>query len=415
MMDTLKVLFVWDDSDIQSVDLSNPEGGNIGVGGTDFLFGSIPHELGKRSLGKISVLHRHASNTLSPLVTDIVPAKGEGLAEALKNLAKDFDLIVARASDQLASLIEGLPTSTRVIAWAHNHLRGPMLNWLGQEPRVVAIVNVGREQMLLTRLSRSYGKSTWIDNPVYETPWAGDVVRGCRAVYMGALVPSKGFLSLAKMWPAIKKAVPHAELDVIGSIDLYGAASKSDRQYLQKIHDHLDYESGRSGVHFHGKLGAEKSNVLNHALVGLPNPTGFTETSCLSALEMSVAGLAIVAPKRWGFCDTVNPQYSGILAMNRASYVESVVSLLSNPESTQRLGLSGRAWVMEHFSHDRICSEWQSLFQNIDNGRSWRKPCPDHPTGHYPHGFLYKHDILGPYTQSLRDLADKVVGWSLKH
>ena len=414
-MNTLKILFVWNDSDINNVDLRNPELGNIGVGGTDFLFGSIPHELGKRGLGKISVLHENASNILSPLVTSIVTPEGKGIVETLKNVAGDFDLIVTRASDQLGSLIEGLPASTRVIAWAHNHLRGPMLNWLGREPRVVAIVNVGREQMLLTRLSQSYAKSTWIDNPVYETPLAGDAVRGCRAVYMGALVPSKGFLGLAKMWPIIKKAVPHAELDVIGSTDLYGAASKSDNQYLQKIHDHLDYKSGHSGVHFHGKLGAEKSNILNRALVGLPNPTGFTETSCLSALEMSAAGLAIVAPRRWGFCDTVSPQYSGILAKNKASYVQSVVSLLSNPESTQRLGLSGRSWVISHFSHDRICAEWQLLFQNLLDGRSWRKPSPNHPTGLYPHGFLYKHNIFGPYSQQLRDVADKLVGWSLKH
>ncbi len=411
MMNPPKVLFVWDDRDISNVDLGNPEGGNIGIGGTDFLFGSIPHELGKRQAGKIAVLHQISSNTLSPWVDSIVVPQGSTIPETLKAIAGQFDLIVARPGDLLIKLMDVLPPTARVIAWSHNHARGPMLKWLGLEPRIAAVVNVGREQMLLTRFSESYAKSTWIDNPVYEPPTAGDTARTCRAVYMGALVPSKGFLQLAKVWPSIKKAVPQAELDVIGSVDLYGAASKADRLYLQKIHQHLGQASGTSGVHFHGKLGSEKYAVLNKALVGLPNPTGFTETSCLSALEMSSCGLAIVAPQRWGFCDTVSPQYSGVLAPDMAKYVRAVVSLLSNPASTQQLGQSGKTWVAKNFSYEKICGEWQVLFQSLLNGRPLRQPEPKQPTGIYPHGLLYRHNVPPP----LRDMADKIVGWRLKH
>ncbi|RZL01957.1 MAG: glycosyltransferase [Rubrivivax sp.] len=414
MMNPAKVLFVWDDKDISNAKLGAPEGGNIGIGGTDFLFGSIPHELGKRQAGKIAVLHQTPSNQLSPWVEDIVVPPGGTILATLKEVAGRFDLIVARPGDQLVQMMDVLPPSARVIAWSHNHSRGPMLKWLGLEPRIAAVVNVGREQMLLTRFSESYAKSTWIDNPVYAPPSGDEAVRTCRAVYMGALVPGKGFLHLAKLWPRIRQAVPQAELDVIGSADLYGAASKSDQQYLQKIHQHLGHDAAKSGVRFHGKLGSEKYAVLHKALVGLPNPTGFTETSCLSALEMSSCGLAIVAPQRWGFCDTVHPQHSGILAPDDETYVRSVVSLLSNPASTQKLGHSGKAWVAHHFSHEKISGEWQTLFQSLLTGRPLRQPEPTQPTGVYPHGFLYRHNVLGPYSQALRDVADKLVGWRLK-
>ncbi|MBI5925432.1 MAG: glycosyltransferase family 4 protein [Aquabacterium sp.] len=339
--------------------------------------------------------------------------QGASLAETLKSVAGDFDFIVARPGDQLVQLMKVLPSNVRVIAWAHNHLRGPMLKWLGRERRVVAVVNVGREQMLLTRLSACYAKSTWIDNPVYEAESTDGERRGCRAVYMGALVPSKGFLSLAKMWPAIKEAVPDAQLDVIGSVDLYGAGS-GGVGYIEKVRHHLGHNIEDAGVCFHGKLGVQKADVMNQALVGLPNPTGFTETSCLSALEMSSAGLALVVPHRWGYCDTVNPAQSGVFASGGRSYVRSVAALLNNPDSARRIGATGRQWVSDNFSYDRICQEWQGLFQRLLEGKALRKQAPTYPTGRYPHGLLYRFDFLGPYAQPLVDVTDKVVGWNMR-
>lgn len=409
-----RVLFVWDDGDVHGADLSSPELGNVGVGGTDFLFGSIPHELSRRGVAHVSVLHANGNNRLSTLVSDIVPPDGVTLNAHLAQVSITFDFVVMRPGAKMVEWVQALPPQVRVIAWAHNHLRAGMLTWLGAERRVVAVVNVGREQLSLTRLSACYAKSTWIDNPVYPEMAQAGATRTCRAVYMGALVPAKGFLALARMWPAIKDLAPQAELDVIGSADLYGAVSASGQRYIDKVHQALGREPQRLGVHFLGRLGVEKSGVLAGALVGLPNPTGFTETSCLSALEMSSAGLALVVPHRWGYCDTVNPRLSGVYATSRQAYVQKVAALLNQPERAKALGESGRQWVSEHFSYDNVCAEWQALFERLTSGQERWKPRPVRPKGRYPHAMLYRLGVLGRAGQPVVDMADKLVGWSLR-
>ncbi len=413
-MKTPRLLFVWDDGDVHGADLSSPGLGNVGVGGTDFLFGSIPHELGRRGLAEVSVLHTSHSNRLSPLVESIVPPEGVTLKAHLAQIAVAFDFVVMRPGAKMIDWVQALPPATRVIAWAHNHLRGSMLAWLGAERRVVAVVNVGSEQLSLTRLSACYAKSTWIDNPVYAETAQPGITRTCRAVYMGALVPAKGFLALARMWPAIKDLAPQAELDVIGSADLYGAVSAPGQRYVDKVNQALGHDPRRLGVNFLGRLGVEKSKVLAGALVGLPNPTGFTETSCLSALEMSSAGLALVVPQRWGYCDTVNPKLSGVYATSRQAYVRKVAALLNQPERAMALGDSGRKWVSEHFSYDSVCAEWQALFDCLMSGQERWKPRPVRPRGRYPHAALYRLGVLGRAGQPVVDMADKLVGWSLR-
>ncbi len=415
MVNVPRALFIWDDRDLQGVGLENPPGGNVGVGGTDFLFASIPHELGQRGLSQVAVLHQDASNRLSPCVESIVVPEGQTFADTLRDVAHRFDVIVGRPSELLQQCTQALPGNARVVAWAHNHLRGPMLSWLGSDPRIVAVVNVGREQMLLTRLSAAYPKSTWIDNPVYDTPSVAlDAPRRCRAVYMGALVASKGFHALAKVWPRIKAAVPEAELDVIGSADLYGGDPAAGQAYVDQLHRHLGGDAAKMGVRFHGKLGIEKNDVLRQALVGLPNPTGFTETSCLSALEMSSAGLAIVAPQRWGFCDTVSPEHSGVLAPHTEAYVNAVIDLLSHPAKARELGASGREWVAQRFSYAEMAVQWQTLFVQLLGAGLLKRACPEHPTGVYPHGWLYRCDFLGTRAQAVLDVADKAVGWQMR-
>jgi glycosyltransferase involved in cell wall biosynthesis len=414
-MGAQRILFLWDDREVEGADLSRPEQGNVGVGGTDFLFSSVPHELAKTCPGQIAVLHTNAANRLSPLIQEVLVPPGGRIDETLKWAAAEFDLIVARPSESMMQWVAGLPASARVVAWAHNHLRGRMLNWLGHEPRIVAVVNVGREQMLLTRLSAAYGKSTWIDNPVYSSPACAVVDRAPRAVYMGALVSSKGFHRLARLWPRIRQAVPEAGLDVIGSTDLYGASGAVGERYMARIQQCLQPDAQSLGVTFHGKLGVSKHEVMSRALVGLPNPTGFTETSCLTALEMSSAGLAIVAPRRWGFCDTVSPLHSGRLTGSDAAYVRAVVRLLRDPAGTQALGQSGRQWVAEQFAYACICERWFELFDALGSRRAvGRQAVPRHPTGRYPHGLLYRFDFLGARAQALIDVSDKLVGWGLR-
>src|SRR5581483_6078032 len=119
-------------------------------------------------------------------------------------------------------------------------------------------------------------------------------------------VPQKGFHRLAKLWPRIRRAFPDAQLDVVGSSHVYhadqplGPLGVAAPSYEKRLVRYLGKEPARHGVVFHGKLGREKYDVMSRALIGLPNPTGFTECCPASVVEMSQWGAAVVAVRQWG-------------------------------------------------------------------------------------------------------------------
>ena len=58
-------------------------------------------------------------------------------------------------------------------------------------------------------------------------------------------------------------------------------------------------------VHFLGVLGEEKNDLLLKCRVGVPNPSGNTETFGFTAIEMQSMGCNITTMKCSGYLDTV--------------------------------------------------------------------------------------------------------------
>src|SRR6202035_206908 len=121
------------------------------------------------------------------------------------------------------------------------------------------VVYVGREQCALAAGAPCHYKSTYIVPGFYVTPRSnGSNVKERRAVYVGSLVPQKGFHRLARLWPRIRRACPTAELDVIGSSRAYqpneqmGALGVASRSYENLILRYLRNDPAKYGVIFHG-------------------------------------------------------------------------------------------------------------------------------------------------------------------
>ena len=164
------------------------------------------------------------------------------------------------------------------------------------------------------------------------------------------------------MWPHVLKEVPEAELYVIGSGKVYdshaslGKLGIACKEYEDVFSPYL-IKDGKliPSVHFLGRMGAEKEDILLRTKVGVPNPTGITETFCLSAVEMQILGARIATIKAPGYLDTVK---DGILYRRPKQLVKSIVSLLKDNSSNYEKAIR---YFESEFSQNTILRQWENL------------------------------------------------------
>jgi glycosyltransferase involved in cell wall biosynthesis len=366
------IAFLLDDSSVHNVDLSDPTLGNPAIGGTEYCFVALAHELASRGMAKVTLFHRNRANSYPETVTvvpvDDYPAGLRGLL----NQTEPIDCIIVRGHDSLVAggVIEAIPDRIPVIAWTHNHLRSATLSYFARCEKIKRVVYVGREQCALAAGAPCHYKATYIANGYYP-PRSSDAKKEKRAVYVGSLVPAKGFHQVARLWPRIRRACPTAELDVIGSSRVYfhdqqlGTLGLTSPSYEKLILWYLQNDPAKYGVVFHGKMGVEKYDVISRAMVGLPNPMGFTECCPGSVVEMSACGAAVVAQRRWGMCDTVLNEVTGYLCQDDREYVSRVISLFANPGTARSMGAAGRRFAKDSFSYAVACEQWAQLLQEV--------------------------------------------------
>ena len=220
----------------------------------------------------------------------------------------------------------------------------------------------------LYRDHKIYHKTTYIYNCV-PSGNAREMVRSAPyhsrrnvVVYVGSLVPFKGFHLLAQAWPQIIEEVPDAEMYVIGSGKLYDKNSQlgewgvAEESYEKSFMPFLT-QSGKiiPSVHFMGVMGEDKKEILLKSKVGVPNPSGITETFCLSAVEMQMHGCRIATINYPGYLDTVR---NGKLFGRRGNLAEVVVELLKSSDNEYDKSMD---YFEEKFSYDSVISRWEEL------------------------------------------------------
>lgn len=372
----MKIGFYLENSGIPEIDLSRPSLGNPGCGGTEYLFAALSFHLaaaGGRDHRPI-VFANHAERLPDNLtcfpVTDVLEA-----ARRAKNEGCGLFVYRPRRHPQteFLALIDRLQLP--VVAWTHVTPTEPHLRALAESPHVKAVVCVGREQHDLAWDTPIWPKLTCIANSFDVDGFRlanPPATEPGLVVYLGALVPQKGFHVLAKAWPCILRRHPKARLAVVGSGTLYGEArlgpwNVAAPDYEALFAPHLAGPDGRPhpSVSFLGKLGLEKKDILYRASVGVPNPSGYTENCPGSALEFQACGTAVVSAAAYGLLDTVRHGETGLLGRGENDLVNNVCALLDDPVRAETLGQNGIRFIRETFDVGTITPAWIDLFERL--------------------------------------------------
>lgn len=371
-MKVMKVAFYVNNSQFLQVDCRKVVDGNPGIGGTWHLFLIVASQLALRNNGLDVVLYVQNNNGLLPEGPTIVEVKDN--VEALELADKSgIDYIVLNlyrfpwTSFDFGRLISKL----KIVVWCHNFASNKELVSLARNKRVYKIINVSREQMDLYLDHEAHSKMEYIFNCV---PFPSEDIESAKmnpfglrkhiVTYMGSLVTQKRFHVLASIWPDILKEVPDAELYVIGNgrvhdsnvqLGKYGIATAD---YEALFMPYLTDSKGSimNSVHFMGNMGIEKNKILQNTKVGVPNPTGLTETFCLCAVEMQSMGAVVTAMKSPGYFDTF---LNGVLVENKKSLKKSIIKLLLTDGGYEDCNEK----LQQLFSVNSSVKKWESLFQ----------------------------------------------------
>jgi glycosyltransferase involved in cell wall biosynthesis len=369
-----KVAFYFDNSRISQVDCRDIESGNPGIGGTEYLFLLISTLLTKRD-NNIDITVFNTSKGWIPecLKVQIFTSINDAYVYADDH---GYDYFVFRP--QIGETFEeelkysSFHGKTKLIPWCHNFLTYKQLSLYSKSDMIARIICVGREQMDLYMDLPAYNKSDYIYNcfDIDE-----DTIAAVRnnsfserkniVTYIGSIVPAKGFHILAKAWPQIEKSVPDAQLYVIGSGQLYdrdavmGSFNIAENTYESMFMRYLtNGEKINENVHFMGIMGKEKESILLKTKVGVPNPSGNTETFGLTALEFQSNGAKVITKKCAGYMDTV---FNGNLYSDEKNIAKLIINALKSKD------LDYESFVKKNdaiFSQDMVIKQWEKLFKD---------------------------------------------------
>lgn len=368
---------------LDGVDLSTPYVSNPGIGGTQYCFLLLGYYLLEYYSEEIEITYY--SNNQCILFKNTQNKIVDGLLHAiyLSETNGDDFLIIPQLSYDEFLLMKG--TDHPIIVWAHNYMLNDDANLISSLSCVKSVVFVGRQQYDRYIDHDIIKKSTYIYNMLNDS--VGDVAVNAGSktvVYMGALIPSKGFHLLARIWKDILKECPIAKLQVIGRGSLYsrnevlGAYGLAEKSYEEFFLSYITDCDGKilPSVKFLGILGEEKYQIFKDAAVGVLNPSARTETFGMGVIEMAFCKLPVVTLYKNGFPDTVINNHTGILARNLNGIKKAIVYLLNTPDKRLLMGSAAKSFANE-FSPLYVTKKWMNLFKILCENNRLQYLSPD--------------------------------------
>jgi glycosyltransferase involved in cell wall biosynthesis len=162
--------------------------------------------------------------------------------------------------------------------------------------------------------------------------------------FVGRLTRDKGLPELIQAFDRILVAEPAAHLLLVGWFD--AAEDALDAELRSRILNH-------PRIHCTGFVSDSAPYYRAMDVMVLPTwREGFPN----AVLEASATGIPVVTTESTGARDAVAPEVTGLLIPSgypEAIY-ESVIKLLRDPERRFHMGRAARAWVVEHYSEERV-------------------------------------------------------------
>lgn len=376
----MKVAFYLFNGSLGNVNWSTVEESNPGVGGTEYLFVLNAYLLSKRREFEV-ILYAEEANQFPQglhVVSDL-----DAHSAIIDAANKKVDFFVIKEFDYLVNekVLENLPSSIGLVLWTHIFVTVKRLNYYAHIANLKSIIMVGREQLDLYRGHPLFEKMDYIYNGCMfpsksllstKLPPVSD--RENIVTYIGSLVPFKGFHVLAKAWPIILKSVPDAQLYVIGTGKLYDRNARLGRygiaseEYENEFMKFLTDNDGKilPSVHFMGRLGLEKNDILKKTKVGVPNPLSKTETFGLGAIEMQTMGCCVVTSRSCGYLDTVVHKKNLYRFPWAICLASKVIKNLRSPNFNFDQAYDD---MKSKFDAHDIAKQWTLLFYNLSQGK----------------------------------------------
>ena len=352
-----------------SVDASHIEKGNPGVGGTPFCMLELAVYLHDTRRYNVTILAVREYR-LKQGIRFFQIERDSDICNVVEELKTDILILSQFNNRNLEVKIAKL--KCKVVIWSHNYIFSHFCNFITNTPQIVCNVFVGKQLYDRYIDDDVIKKSTFIYN-MYSDKFP-DIKREDdhkTVVYMGALIPGKGFLELCSIWKKVLNRIPEAKLLVMGSGKLYGEAELgklgiASTKYEQLLEKYILDTQGNiiPSVRFLGVVGEGKEEIFRKASVGIVNPSGRTETFGMGVVEMGEARLPVVTIGKNGYFDTVQSGKSGILSKSLDTMADDIVKLLTDHSLNKKMGDEAKR-NNQRFLPSVIGPQWDVLLEDI--------------------------------------------------
>ena len=270
--------------------------------------------------------------------------------------------------------------SKKYIIWMHNTPSYEWLSKFGSNEGIYRLIAVSDSQRLKLSHTKVFKKIIAMPHTVEVThKFKKDYKIKNQVLYIGALVPSKGFHLLSKIWPSIFIKYPDWILKVLGGANLYfDLDKKKDADIYKYENNFLSYVGGsyqkakKYGIIFEGSIPKKKLllEILKSELIVVnPNVKDSFETFCISAAEGLVLGKPILGGNRGSLPEVIKHNVGGLLHNNNTEFKKNLSSMIENKNLRYQLGKRGQKNYLFNFNNKKIIKRWKDLLnkKNIKN------------------------------------------------
>ena len=356
----------------QKLDLSRPDCHAYGIGGTQYEFVLLQYYLSQDPKYQVYVYHTSENQYAHGVISRKVASHADML-EQVK--ADQIDVLIVQQAATKEEYEAYGTVDAAVVIWAHNNIDYEGCRGICQTDNIKRVVFVSHEQYDGYIDDDVIRKGCYIYN-MYIRPDAqvNRQVSEHTVSFMGALVPWKGFHLLAQVWKDILAEVPDAKLHVMGSN--YNGKNVED-EYYKRYMSHLTDAEGKllPSVTFHGNVSAQKKEIFEHTCVGVVNPSGLSETFCISAVEFEAYGVPVCSKNGYALLETVAQGKTGLLSSNTKELKENIVTLLKDEAKNQQMSRDGMVFY-EKFTPEKVVPKWKALLEQIEKDTPVRIETP---------------------------------------
>lgn len=319
------------------------------------------------------VVHiHHMRNLLSFQAVQVARRLGIPTVMTIHGLLHDGDLVADRERPLAAPLrFDNLLLTPRALLArlargahprraARNYLIHAPLRWLDH-----AVALSRHERGLLLQLGLRPERVSVLPNAVDLSGYAGAAAPPAESaaplvLFIGQLVPRKGFDTLARAMPAVLRAVPEARFVLVSH-------NRAGEDELRRIVREGGVERQ---MELRGRVDEAEKIALLRAAAVVVAPSRY-EGFGIPIIEALAAGAPLVTSDAPAGNELIDHQRTGLLALpdDPAALADAIVRLLRDRPLARRLAEAGRAEVFDRYSADRLAADLERLYGRLTDAR----------------------------------------------